>query len=366
MKKTKKTIAILLIIAILFPFMPSINSIAAEEAQDFTDKFTIALVGKTEASKEAEIGEKVSVEINLKNGLSGKNMLGMAIQYDNTKLQIEDEEQDIILHDDVKGKGTEAVSMLDEEKGNIAISFGAKNPNNTSAVVGTQGKIATINFKVIAGGKSEIKFKENTIKYELGNEASEVVRANSTSKVSVIGRIHLTGIKIANKENVEATTLNKGETLTLSCTKQPLDTTDKTQVVWSSTNTSVITVDSSTGVVTGVSKGTATIKAKCGTYEDTCQITVVNPPVQSISLNNATIDINKTKKLEIIKNPVGADIVGNITWTSDNSEIATVGENGVVTAHKIRNSTNYSNIGRRKNSNSNNYSSITNHRNKYK
>ncbi len=53
--------------------------------------------------------------------------------------------------------------------------------------------------------------------------------------------------------------------------------------VWSSGNTSVATIDSSTGWVTGVSAGTATITYtttnSCGTNYTTCEVIVIPPPV---------------------------------------------------------------------------------------
>ena len=53
-----------------------------------------------------------------------------------------------------------------------------------------------------------------------------------------------------------------GETITLEATVSPENATDKT-VTWTSADTAIATVDS-TGKVTGVAAGTATITAKAG------------------------------------------------------------------------------------------------------
>ena len=63
------------------------------------------------------------------------------------------------------------------------------------------------------------------------------------------------------------------DTYQLTATVKPRDATDKT-VVWSSDNASVATVDQ-TGLVTGISAGTATISASAGGKVATCSVTVL-------------------------------------------------------------------------------------------
>ncbi len=65
------------------------------------------------------------------------------------------------------------------------------------------------------------------------------------------------------------TSVTEGETITLSATTTPKGGT----VTWKSSDTSIATVDSS-GKVTGVSAGTATITATCGDIKATYDITV--------------------------------------------------------------------------------------------
>ena len=70
----------------------------------------------------------------------------------------------------------------------------------------------------------------------------------------------------------ESLTLEEGKTATLTATVQPSDATDKT-VSWSSSNSAVATVSSS-GVVTAVKEGSATITASAGGKQATCTVTV--------------------------------------------------------------------------------------------
>ena len=69
-------------------------------------------------------------------------------------------------------------------------------------------------------------------------------------------------------------TLNVGETVQLTGTKNPSTASEGTQ--WTSSNTSVATVSNS-GLVTAKSAGTATItfKNSSGTMSATCKITVL-------------------------------------------------------------------------------------------
>ena len=83
-----------------------------------------------------------------------------------------------------------------------------------------------------------------------------------------------------DKENI---TLEEEGSTTLVATVKPDDATDKT-VVWSSSNTSIATVDQS-GKVTAVKEGFTTITAKAGEQSATCQVTVKKPvPAGAVDL----------------------------------------------------------------------------------
>ena len=68
-------------------------------------------------------------------------------------------------------------------------------------------------------------------------------------------------------------TVNVGESITLTATVTPDNATNKT-VTWTSGNDSIATIESSTGVVTGVASGTVTITATADGKSNTYGITV--------------------------------------------------------------------------------------------
>ena len=111
------------------------------------------------------------------------------------------------------------------------------------------------------------------------------------------------------------------------------------QVVWSSSNPKVATVDQS-GNVTAVSSGTATITAR--TFDESnlkqeCRVTV-SKKLQNISISNNELYLNVTNKKQgyLKLNPIPKEArVENVNWKSSNTQVATVSSNGMVTAKGV-------------------------------
>ena len=150
--------------------------------------------------------------------------------------------------------------------------------------------------------------------------------------------VTLTGIELNNK----SVTLKRGvmgqDTITLTATPIPSDTTDNTAVKWTSSNNEIATVDENTGVVTSNKAGTVQITATSvanSSIKAICTVTV-EVPLQSISLNktNTEILIKQSETLIVTYNPEDTSDNKGIKWTSSSDEIATVDENGKVTALK--------------------------------
>jgi trimeric autotransporter adhesin len=106
-------------------------------------------------------------------------------------------------------------------------------------------------------------------------------------------------------------------------------------VTWGSSNTSVATVNGS-GLVTGVSAGTATITATSEGINGTADITVTAIPVDSVeaTLADSTIAVGQTSQGAAITRAAGGAVLTGrtITWASSNTSVATVNSSGLVTA----------------------------------
>ncbi len=158
------------------------------------------------------------------------------------------------------------------------------------------------------------------------NDGGKTATCTVTVKAKVIP---VTGISL----NTSSMTMKVGETKALSATVTPSNATDKT-VTWKSSNTSVATVDSN-GKVTAKSAGSATISATAGSFTANCSVTVV-VPVVSVSLNKTELTLEKGKNATLTAtiNPSNATDK-TVTWKSSNTAIATVDQNGKVTAAEV-------------------------------
>lgn len=149
----------------------------------------------------------------------------------------------------------------------------------------------------------------------------------ATCKVTVI--IPVESITL----NQKSITITEGESQTLVATVKPDDASDKS-VIWTSSNTSVITVDSN-GKVTALAEGSATVLASCGGKEASCSITVQKRiiPVSSITLSqtSVTLVVGENITLTVTILPDNATDK-NTTWNSSAPNIVTVDENGKITA----------------------------------
>ena len=145
-------------------------------------------------------------------------------------------------------------------------------------------------------------------------------------------QIAVTGITL----NKTSLTLTEGGSETLQATIQPSNATNKT-ITWSSSNTSVATVDSA-GKVTAVKAGTATITATSNNGKKVnCTVTVnaKTVAVTGITLNKTSVAFNVggSETLQATIQPSNATNK-TVTWSSSNTSVATVDSAGKVTAVK--------------------------------
>ena len=125
---------------------------------------------------------------------------------------------------------------------------------------------------------------------------------------------------------LDRTTLGlvEGDQAVLTATVSPDNATDPT-VTWTSSNTSVATVED--GMVTAVKAGTATITAKAGDKTAKCTVTVTAAfvPVTSVTLNKTTLEMtegDETTLTATVKPDNATD--KTVTWTTSDASVATV------------------------------------------
>ena len=143
--------------------------------------------------------------------------------------------------------------------------------------------------------------------------------------------INVTGVSVVPG----TATIVEGTTQQLSATVSPSNA-DDTSVNWSSSNTTIATVDTN-GLVTAVAEGTATLTVTTtdGSFEATSTITVeraaINVTGVSVIPDITTLVAGNTQQLSATVSPSNADNQG-VNWSSNNTSVATVNQNGFVTA----------------------------------
>ncbi len=123
--------------------------------------------------------------------------------------------------------------------------------------------------------------------------------------------------------------IGKGQNRQLFLTVAPQNFTD--EVAWKSSNTDIATVTAD-GAVRGVSCGTTNIKVTVGNVSSSCNVTVYQP-ITSIRLNKSSAALAAGDTLALTASVYPNDATDpRYSWSSTNPSVASVNENGVVTA----------------------------------
>ena len=127
--------------------------------------------------------------------------------------------------------------------------------------------------------------------------------------------------------------LTEGDSKALMVRIQPSDATDKT-VVWSSDAPEIVEV-SDGGRITAISEGTAVITATSGDVSGTCTVVVSKPyiPVSSVKINLSSLELTQGEVVSLTVTVEPANATDKtVVWRSDDSDVASVDQEGNVTA----------------------------------
>ncbi len=275
-----------------------------------------------------KLGISAGVTINTKK-LNSENASSNSIPLTGIEVYVENGMNTTILMQE----GNYYKALIEE--GNKAI-FGVRvtpaNATNKEVIwISSDTSIATIDENGMVTGIKKGTVTITAISKE-NNNIKGTFLVNITNKYP--DAIH---IKI---ENGKSSVILEKSQLNLTVTTEPV--TASNEVVWSSSNTNIATVDEN-GVVTGVKKGTVTITATSkedSSVKGTITITVTSNKIlpTAITINvkggGDTVVLEKGNlKLEAIVSPDNATNK-EVKWSSSNTSIATVDENGVVTGIK--------------------------------
>ena len=128
--------------------------------------------------------------------------------------------------------------------------------------------------------------------------------------------------------------LHVGESFQLIATVWPDSLSARVNLEWSSRNQSVAEVNSN-GVVTAVGVGSSVVSVICGAVRATCEIIVKENEVlaQAVELTpeSAELEVGETFSLAATIYPENTTDK-SLAWSSSDAAVASVDENGVVTA----------------------------------
>src|SRR5213082_2082750 len=133
-----------------------------------------------------------------------------------------------------------------------------------------------------------------------------------------------------------APTVQVGQTVQLAATPKDANGNPLSGrvVTWSSNSTAVATVDGN-GLVTAVAAGAATITATSEGQSGTASVTVSSIPVASVTVSPSPASVQQGATVQLTATPKDAN--GNplsgrvVTWSSNNTAVATVNGSGLVT-----------------------------------
>ena len=262
-----------------------------------------------------------------------------------------------------KSAGTAIITAISEngKTASCTITVNKKDTNititevrlNKSTETLTEGDKTTLTATVLPENTTDSK----NVSWSSSNSEVATVDANGTVTAKRAGTAIITAtsengktasctVTVSRKEipiteislDKSSATLTEGETTTIVATVLPENTTDSKSVSWRSSNSEVATVDAN-GTVTAKRAGTAIITATSTNGKTAgCTVTVSKKeiPIIEISLDKSSATLTEGETTTIVATvlPENTTDSKSVSWSSSNSEVATVDANGTVTAKR--------------------------------
>jgi uncharacterized protein YjdB len=212
-----------------------------------------------------------------------------------------------------------------------SITAGKRKFNVTGTSV---GDTLLKNFDIIAqaGGRYKGIVREFSVRSNASGVLNVVFRPIANFDYAAVNAIEvgltpLTSVAV----NPSTASVGVGDTTRLSAAILPANATNQ-KVVWSSSNTSVVSVDG-TGLVRGVSPGTATITVTTNESQKTASstVTAANIAVSGVTVTpTASVGVNNSTTLVAAVQPANATNK-TLTWSTSDAGIVSVSQSGVLT-----------------------------------
>lgn len=323
----KRGIALLLsIVMVLGMCGVSVPVVKAEEKmQDSGITFTI-----TADKKEVKPGDIVTLSVNMKGNRDDSGIYAVVFKanYDPDVIEpvkTEDGEWDFTPGNAPSGS---MIVMSGGTSERVSVSF----TDFTQKTTFQDGTLLTGKFKVkddAPAGAFAFQFLDGPEDIQVGHKDEGMMSFSiddQTKGMQVVRPV--TGITL----DKTSMTLDKGTTGKLTATLVPEGSSG--QIQWTSSNENVASVDQD-GTVHAKATGTAEIKAAVNGVSASCSVKVTNT-LKGITItapeDRHTLKKGQTLQLRVVPDP--ADAEGDLTakWTSSDSRIADVNDDGLVTA----------------------------------
>jgi len=206
-------------------------------------------------------------------------------------------------------------------------TFSDSSVQDVTGVVTWRSSVTSIASITVSGLASGLNIGSTNISATVGTVSGSAPLMVNAANLSSLA-ITLGNGSIAQGTSIQLTatgTFNDGGTRNLT-----------RQVIWSSSDTTVATIGSGTGVASGQPRavsGTTIITATLGSASTSVNLTVTNATISSISVTptGITIPIGAQKGFTatgLFSDSSSQDITANCHWTSSNTAVATMGSGG--------------------------------------